>query len=250
MEPLRQNSLAIFRNTAEMSTAISAAHSTRQRHSDRFFGTRAVAMGESTDSDGECRRLIDGGPEALASLVSTYRERLERMVEFRLDPRLRGRVEAADVLQEAYIEMARRVGDYTADPAVSFFVWARQLTYQTLIGIHRRHFSEKRDPNVEIRLGGRPAPSDTSDSIARQLLDERTTPSQAAARAEEVAVLKAALESLDEIDREVLALRHFEQLGNNEVAQTLGLSVTAASNRYVRAMTRLGEIMAKVRTDE
>jgi RNA polymerase sigma-70 factor (ECF subfamily) len=202
--------------------------------------------------DLECRRLIDGGTDALAALVSEYRERLERMVEFRLDPRLRGRVEAADVLQEAYIEMARRIGDYTSDPAVSFFVWARQLTCQTLIGIQRRHFSEKRDPNLEIRLGARPALADTSDSIARLLLDERTTPSQAAARAEEAAVLKAALDSLDAIDREVLALRHFEQLGNNEVAQTLGLSVTAASNRYVRAMTRLGEILAKakVRTDD
>jgi RNA polymerase sigma-70 factor (ECF subfamily) len=200
--------------------------------------------------DPECRRLIEGGTDALAGLVSEYRARLERMVEFRLDPRLRGRVEAADVLQEAYIEMARRIGDYTSDPAVSFFVWARQITYQTLIGIQRRHFSEKRDPNLEIRLGQRPAPSDTSDSIARLLLDERTTPSQAAARAEEAAVLKAALESLDDIDREVLALRHFEQLGNNEVAQTLGLSVTAASNRYVRAMTRLGEILAKTNVSE
>jgi RNA polymerase sigma-70 factor (ECF subfamily) len=198
----------------------------------------------------ECRRLIDGGTDALAGLVSEYRERLERMVEFRLDPRLRGRVEAADVLQEAYIEMARRIGDYTSDPAVSFFVWARQLTYQTLIGIQRRHFSGKRDPNLEIRLGDRPAPSDTSDSMARLLLDERTTPSQAAARAEEAAVLKAALESLDDIDREVLALRHFEQLGNNEVAQTLGVSVTAASNRYVRAMTRLGEILAKTKVSD
>ncbi len=208
-----------------------------------------MAMGEALDTDHEVRRLTEGGTVALAGLFSDYRERLERMVEFRLDPRLRGRVEAADILQEAYIEMARRVGDYTSDPAVSFFVWARQLTYQTLIGIHRRHFCEKRDPNLEIRLGQRPALSDASDSIARLLLDERTTPSQAAARSEDVLVLRAALESLDPIDREVLALRHFEQLGNNEVAQTLKLSVTAASNRYIRAMTRLGAILAKVRTD-
>jgi RNA polymerase sigma-70 factor (ECF subfamily) len=206
-------------------------------------------MDESSDTTPECRRLLEGGTDALAGLFSEYRPRLERMVEFRLDPRLRGRVEAADVLQEAYIEMARRLSDYTSDPVVSFFVWARQLTYQALIGIHRRHFSDKRDPNIEIRLGHRPAPSDTSDSIARLLLDERTTPSQAAVRAEEVAALKAALDSLEAIDREVLALRHFEQLGNNEVAQMLGLSVTAASNRYVRAMTRLGEILTKVRTD-
>jgi RNA polymerase sigma-70 factor (ECF subfamily) len=200
-------------------------------------------MRESTETNGECRRLIDGGTTALAALYSESRGRLERIVEFRLDPLLRGRVEAADVLQEAYLEIARRLGDYTADPAVSFFVWVRQLTLQTLINIHRRHFREKRDPGLEVRLGQRPAHS-TSDSIARQLLDRHTTPSQAAVRAEEAALLHGALESMDEIDREVLALRHFEQLGNNEVAEVLGLSATAASNRYVRAIKRLGDIMA------
>jgi RNA polymerase sigma-70 factor (ECF subfamily) len=206
-------------------------------------------MREPSEANQECRRLVEGGSAALAELFSACRERLERMVEFRLDPLLRGRVEAADVVQEAYIEIARRVGDYTANPAVSFFVWARQLTSQTLIGVHRRHFREKRDASLEVRLGPRSSPS-TSDSLARLLLDRHTTPSQAAARAEEAALLRAALESMDAIDREVLALRHFEQLGNNEVAQILDLSVTAASNRYVRAMTRLGEIVAKVRRDE
>jgi RNA polymerase sigma-70 factor, ECF subfamily len=207
-------------------------------------------MCDSSDTNPECQRLIEGGTDALVDLFSEYRERLERMVEFRLDPLLRGRVEAVDVLQEAYIEIARRVGEYTSDPAVSFFVWVRQLTYQTLIGIHRRHFREKRDPSLEVRLGQRPTSSTTSDSIARVLIDQHTSPSQAAARAEDVSLLRAALESMDEIDREVLALRHFEQLGNNEVAEVLGLSVTAASNRYVRAMSRLGEIMARARNDD
>ena len=206
-------------------------------------------MQESVETNPDCRRLIEGGDAALAELFSECRARLERMVEFRLDPLLRGRVEAADVLQEAYIEIARRIGDYTANPAVSFFVWARQLTSQTLIGVHRRHFRERRDPGLEIRLGRGGAPT-TSDSLARLLLDQHTTPSQAAVRAEEVSELRAALESMDEIDREVLALRHFEQLGNNEVAEILELSITAASNRYVRAMKRLGEIMLKVRRDD
>jgi RNA polymerase sigma-70 factor (ECF subfamily) len=206
-------------------------------------------MWDSFDRDRERRRLLEGGSAALAEVFSECRDRLERVVEFRLDPRLRGRVDAADVVQEAYLEVARRAHEYMADPAVSFFVWVRQLTFQTLINIHRRHFREKRDPSLEVRLGERLAHS-TSDSIARQLVEARTTPSQAAARAEELALVRAALESMDEIDREVLALRHFEQLGNNEVAEVLGLSVTAASNRYVRAIKRLGEIMAKATKDE
>ena len=192
----------------------------------------------------ELQRLRDGGEIALAELFSQHRDRLVRLIDFRLDQRLQSRVDPDDVLQEAYIDIARRIKDYLASPEVSFYVWARQLTLQTLIDVQRRHFGQKRSPQRERALRYNPVDeSQTSDSIVHVMSAQLTSPSRALIRDEEIQQLHHVLSSMDEVDREVLALRHFEHLGNAEVAQALGLSVTAASNRYVRAMTRLGEIL-------
>ena len=186
-----------------------------------------------------------GDQISVAELFSQCGDRLSRLIEFRLDHRLRSRIDPADVLQEAFIEIAGRHAEYSNDPQVCFYVWARQLTLQVLIDLQRRHFGQKRSPQQEVRLGRQLADA-TSDSIAQVISAQLTSPSGAAIRVEETQRLHSALASMDEIDREVLAMRHFEHLGNTEVAEALGLSVTAASNRYIRAMTRLGEILRRV----
>lgn len=192
----------------------------------------------------ELDRLKGGGEQAVAELFSKYRDRLERMVSFRLDRRLYGRLDADDVLQEAYLEIARRIGDYLKDPYASFFVWARQITWQTLLMAHRRHLGvQKRDAGLEVALHRRGAGDATSMSLAAHLVAHLTSPSQAVMREERYAQLRQALQKMDEIDREVLALRHFEHLGNNEVAEVLGIQPKAASNRYIRALKRLQEIV-------
>lgn len=193
----------------------------------------------------ELRRLTDGGEIALAELFSQHRDRLVRLIDFRLDPRLQSRVDSEDVLQEAYIEISRRLNDFLGQAEVSFYVWTRQLTLQTLIDVQRRHFGQKRSPRREIKLRQNPV-GETSDSIAQVIRAQLTSPSRVAIRAEEMQQLHQALATMDEIDREVLALRHFEHMGNNEVAEALGLSASAASNRYVLAMTRLAEIMQQL----
>jgi RNA polymerase sigma-70 factor (ECF subfamily) len=166
------------------------------------------------------------------------------MVDFRLDRRLYGRVDSSDVLQEAYMEISRRVGEFLSNPTVSFFVWARQITWQTLLMTHRKHLGvQKRNVRQEVRLHHGPNIHATSVSLAAHLIAQMTSPSQAAIREERYNQLHEALNSMDEIDREVLALRHFEHLSNNEVAQVLGIQKTAASNRYVRALKRLKEIL-------
>jgi RNA polymerase sigma-70 factor (ECF subfamily) len=195
--------------------------------------------------DQDTQRLQTEGEAALADIFSECRDRLLRLIDFRLDKRLQSRVDADDVLQEAYLEVARRLPDFLKTPTVSFYVWVRQLTLQTLIDVQRRHFGQKRSPLNEIHLRYNPA-GETSDSIAQIIYSQMSSPSGVAIRAEEAKRLHEALQSMDEIDREVLALRHFEQLGNSEVAEALGLSITAASNRYVRAMTRLGEVMRRI----
>lgn len=192
----------------------------------------------------ELEQLEKGGEQAVAELFSKYRDRFERMVAFRLDRRLYGRIDADDVLQEAYLEISRRIGDYLKDPYTSFFVWARQITWQTLLMAHRRHLgSQKRNAGLEVALHRRGAGDATSMSLAAHLVAHLTSPSQAAIREERYSQLREALQKMDEIDREVLALRHFEHLGNNEVAEVLGIQPKAASNRYVRALKRLQEIV-------
>ncbi len=196
----------------------------------------------------DIEQLKSGGVEALADLFQANRDRLLRMIEFRLDERVRGRVDPEDVLQEGFVELSKRLPEYLLNPAVSPFVWMRQIAYQALIGVQRRHFGQKRDPRHEVR-GLRGSPNGnaqqadaTSLSILSAFAEQLTSPSQALVREEELQQLRELLSSMDEVDREVLALRHFEQMSNNQIAETLGISVTAASNRYVRAMLRLSKI--------
>jgi len=190
----------------------------------------------------ELEMLKSGDADAIAEVFSHHRDKLQRMVRFRLDRRLYGRVDTADVLQDVWLETSRRIEDYTSNPAVPFFVWVRQLAYQIIIDLHRRHLgAQKRNVSQEVSIGK--SNCDTSVSIAAQLAGNLTSPSNVAMRGERLARLREALDGMDEVDREVLALRHFEELGNNEVAEILGIQKTAASNRYVRALKRLKQVL-------
>jgi RNA polymerase sigma-70 factor (ECF subfamily) len=186
-------------------------------------------------------RLRASDAEALGELFMLYRERLWRMLYVRLDRRLARRVSPDDVLQETFLDVSRRIGDYLAHPAVPFYVWLRFLTVQRLGMVQRLHLgAQMRDAGQEASQAGEPLAS--SESMAGQLVSSMTSPSQAAIRHELQARLRAALEEMDPLDREVLALRHFEELSNNEVAQVLGISSDAASKRHLRALKRLKEI--------
>ncbi len=197
----------------------------------------------------ELEYLQRAGQQAVGELFSTYRDRLMRMVRFRLDPRLSGRVDPDDVLQEAYLEIARRIQDYTDQPTVPLFVWMRQITWQVMVDIHRRHLvAQARNINQEASRA--PNFGATSVSLAARLVGQLTSPSQIAIREERLAHVREALDEMDEIDREVLALRHFEQLSNNEVAEVLGLQKAAASNRYIRALARLKKILDRTIRDQ
>ena len=191
------------------------------------------------------QRMRSGNPHALGELFATHRERLRRMVQLRLDRRLQGRIDPSDVIQEAFVDAARRLAEYTADPAIPPFLWLRFLTAQRLVTLHRIHLGVKaRDAGREVSLHSGPLPSADSRSLAAQLLGRLTSPSRAAIRAEVQIKIQDALNAMDPIDREILALRHFEELNNSETAAVLGLHKAAASNRYVRALRRLKEILA------
>jgi RNA polymerase sigma-70 factor (ECF subfamily) len=199
----------------------------------------------------ETTRLIEqavrGDQRALGDLLRRHRERLRRMVALRLDRRLQGRVDPSDVLQDACLDAVRRLPEYHQDPKMPFFLWLRLLVGQRLVDEHRRHLgAAARDVGREISLYRGALPEMTSEALAAQLLGRLTTPSQAVIRAERKIRLQEALNSLDPIDREVLALRHFEELSNGEAAAVLGLDKSAASKRYARALIRLKEILASL----
>ena len=194
------------------------------------------------------RRALAGDESALAALFDGHRERLRRMIRLRLDRRLSGRVDASDVLQDAYLDLRKRIAEYARDPsAMPFHLWLRLVAGQRLTDVHRFHLcSQMRDAGCEVSLHRGPFPQADSMSLAAQLLGKLTSASKAAIRVEHKLIVQGALNSMDPIDREVLALRHFEHLSYDETAQVLGLSKSAASNRYIRALKRLKEILSSI----
>ena len=196
------------------------------------------------ESHDELDQLRSRGGEAVAELFDRYRHKLLRMITLRLDARILGKVDGEDVLQDAFVVASRRIQDYLDQPSVPFFVWLRQITSQILIDTHRRYLGAKmRDVSQEVALYRVGSAGTSSALLVAQLADSLTTPSQFAVREETVLEMRAALETLEEIDREVLVLRHLEELSNIEVAEILGIDKFAASKRYLRALKRLRTAM-------
>ncbi|MBL8814299.1 MAG: sigma-70 family RNA polymerase sigma factor [Planctomycetaceae bacterium] len=166
------------------------------------------------------------------------------MVQLRIDRRLSARVDPSDVLQDTWLDCERRFAEYVADPPMPFFHWLRFLTAQRLVDLHRKHLgATMRSAGAEVSLYSGPLPAASSVSLAEHLMGRLTSVSHAAHRAEIQIRIQEALNSMDAVDREVLTLRHFEMLTNEETAIALGLKKAAASNRYVRALKRMKEIL-------
>jgi len=202
-------------------------------------------MANNNDTEWLLQQARAGEPAALNDLFARHRERLLRMVQMRLDWRLQGRVDASDVIQDACLEAARRLPDYLREPRMPLFLWLRFLVGERLLIVHRRHLGAKaRDARREVSLYQDALPEASSAALAAQLLGQHTSPSEAAVRAERLLRLQEAINRLDMLDREVLSLRHFEQLSRRETAQVLGIEEAAAAKRYIRALQRLKDILA------
>ncbi len=204
-------------------------------------------MNESSEISRLLGQAAGGEQTAIATMFRRYEKRLKRMVRLRLNHKLRGRVDASDVVQETFLDAAKHLTEYLQHPSVPFFLWLRHLASRKLIDVHRLHLgAQARDAGHEVALPGHAGPAATSDSLAAQLTGRLSSPSAAAQKAEVREKLRAVLDELDPIDREVLTLRHFEQLSNVETAAVLGLVPSTASTRYLRALARLKTLLNQV----
>ncbi|MEX0792439.1 MAG: sigma-70 family RNA polymerase sigma factor [Pirellulaceae bacterium] len=192
-----------------------------------------------------------GDPEARDRLLMRHRDALRRMIEMRLDRKIQRRVDASDIVQEVLVDANRRLTDYLADPKMPFHLWLRHMAKDRIIDAHRRHrVSSKRSVDREQNLAIGFNMDQSSVDLAAQICDTEATPAAAATMEELQRRFQAAIETMDPADREVIIMRHFEQLTNQDVAAALDLSAAAASMRYLRAMRRLRTLLGEEAVDE
>ena len=181
-----------------------------------------------------------------AELTEEFRPRLKRMVDLRMQGQIRGRLDASDVVQDAFLEAFQRLPEYVEDPNVPFYIWLRSLVFQRLVLAHRQHIDVKaRDVRRESPLQRGFFNDATSAVLINALLVKTDSPSAVAVRVEQKQAIERALAEMDPIDQEVLILRHFEEMSNNEIAATLNLKPSAATNRYIRALEKLKGAMTR-----
>lgn len=188
----------------------------------------------------EVRALEERGAEAATDFFEQHRDRLRLFIKHRTDERLLGRLDWEDVLQETFIVVQRRYEDFVEKPSVPFYVWIRAIAGQVMIDLHRKHLKTKRRAITrEVSLHQRLPFQSTSASLGALLAASGTSPSHAAMRDEQIEQMRTHLNRMSDLDREVLILRHMEQLSNGEVAHVLGIDKSAATKRYIRALKKL-----------
>jgi RNA polymerase sigma-70 factor (ECF subfamily) len=195
------------------------------------------------------QKARQGDAAAVDQLLQRHREPVRRLIDLRIDPAIAARLDASDVVQEVLLEASRRLPEYLREGTMPFHLWIRHIAKDHIIDAHRRHRqAQRRAVDREQSLVPRHAPDQSSAELI-QLLDPELTPASAAIRQEMERRLHAAIATMDEDDRDILLMRHFEQLSNQEVAGALGLTEAAASMRYLRAVRRLRALMTVEKRD-
>lgn len=192
-----------------------------------------------------------GDGQAIDRLFDRHRDALRHMIALRLDQKLARRLDVSDVIQDVLIEANRRLRDYLAEPALPFHLWIRQIAKDRIIDAHRRHrVSGKRSVDREQPLAAEGAIDHSTLDLIGQLRDPAVTPAAAATQREIAGRVQMAIDRLEERDREIILMRHYEQLSNQDVAQALQLTEPAASMRYLRALKRLRQQLDQILDSE
>ncbi|MEO2021711.1 MAG: sigma-70 family RNA polymerase sigma factor, partial [Pirellulaceae bacterium] len=166
------------------------------------------------------RGVQEGDDEAVNQLFDRHRAAVRRLVQMRLDQRIRQRVDVSDVVQEVLISANRRLKEYLKSPPMPFHLWIRQITKDRIIDAHRRHrVSAKRSVDRERALVVPAGMNRSTMELAAHLCDGELTPAALATQREMVRRVTEVLSQLNEQESEIIMMRHFEHLSNQEVAQ-------------------------------
>jgi RNA polymerase sigma-70 factor (ECF subfamily) len=211
----------------------------------------AILVGMSGKNSDPTQNLLEqaqgGDCAARSALLARHRATLRRMVELRLDRKVRRRVDASDVVQEALVDANRRLDEYLNNPTMPFLLWLRNITRDRIIDAHRRHrVSAKRSVDREQPLVSVGGMDESTVDLAGEIADEHLTPAAAATMSELHVRFESAINRLGEQDQEIILMRHFEHMTNQEIAEMLQLTEPAASMRYLRAMKRLRELLSVI----
>lgn len=186
----------------------------------------------------------DGNVSAVNELMDRHRNSLRQLVRMRLDRKIQNRVDVSDVVQDVLIEANRRLTNYLSDPMMPFHLWLRQIAKDRIIDAHRRHrVSARRSVDREQAMAVPRGFDQSSIELAALLGDPNLTPAEAVMQAEMARRVEAAIADLDEKDSEIIVMRHYEHLTNQEIGQILNLTEPAASMRYLRAIRRLKQVL-------
>ena len=198
-------------------------------------------VNDSSHTQDLLNRIGRDDGSALGQLLEYQRNYLRRLVDLRMQDDLRGRVDPSDVVQETLLVVSRKVDDFVERRPTSFRLWIRRKALERLVEMSRKHHAGKRSVRREVTLSNA-----SSMAVARHFLGN--SPSHALQQQEMANCARQAIQTLSEIDREVLLLRHVEELTNTEVAELLEISPDTASRRYGRAIRRLSEKLIELGT--
>jgi RNA polymerase sigma-70 factor, ECF subfamily len=185
-----------------------------------------------------------GDSQAVDRLLDRHRDSLRKLIGMRLDQKIMRRIDVSDVVQDVLIEANRRLQDYLENPVMAFHLWIRQIAKDRIIDAHRRHrVSAKRSIDREQALATAGPVDQSTIELVGQLRDPALTPAAAATQREMAFHVQAAIGELEERDREIIWMRHYEQLSNQDIAAALDLTEPAASMRYLRALKKLRKLL-------
>jgi RNA polymerase sigma-70 factor (ECF subfamily) len=200
---------------------------------------------QQPDTEELLRQAANGDRDARERLLARHRDRLRKMIAWRLDRRLAARVDPSDVVQEVLLEANGKLDRYLRERPLPFFPWLRALAAERLVTLHRRHVRARGRSVLREEPGLLHLPDESAAELAARLVTSSTSPPQRALRQEERERVRRALGQLSERDREVLVLRNLEQLSVADTAEVLGISAGAVKVRHLRALERLRALLAE-----